>query len=397
MGVNVRMNKLPDRWKLEKLGNIASFINGKAFKPSDWKTSGLPIVRIQNLTAGSSETNYFQGECEQKYFIQNGDILISWSATLGVYEWQGGDAVLNQHIFKVVFDKQEIDKTFFKYLINKTIQDMLKHIHGSTMKHITKADFDKIPIILPPLETQKQIAAVLDKADEIRQKRKLANQKLDELLQSTFIDMFGDPVTNPKGWNSCKIIEVCNVQTGSTPSRDKPEYYGGSIPWVKTGEVVNTYIYDTEEHITQEAINKSNCKLFPQNTILVAMYGQGYTRGRVAVLKKQATTNQACSAILPSTKINHEFLFNLLKSQYNTLRELGRGGNQPNLNLSMVKDFRIFTPPLDLQSKFAQIVEKVEEQKSKNEAQIKKLDDLFNSLLQRAFKDELEFKELVHG
>ena len=100
-------------WKIVRLGDAATFINGFAFKPSDWDNEGLPIIRIQNLTESSNEINYYKGECPVKYEINNGDILISWSASLGVYEWQKGKALLNQHIFKVQFDKLDFDKKIF--------------------------------------------------------------------------------------------------------------------------------------------------------------------------------------------------------------------------------------------------------------------------------------------
>lgn len=383
-------------WQSKKLGNIATFVNGKAFKPSDWSDSGLPIIRIQNLTNSIDDIHYYNGAIEDKYLIATGDILISWSATIGVFAWLNGDAVLNQHIFKVVFDKEPIDKTFFKHLIKQKIDEMLKNVHGSTMKHITKGDFDNIDVLLPSLDEQKKIAKILDKADEIRAKKKLANDKLDEFLKSTFISMFGDPKTNTKHLPIFKIMDLCIVQTGSTPKRDVEDYYkDATIPWVKTGEVVNQYICDSEEHISEKAIKETNCKLFPVNTILLAMYGQGLTRGRVGMLKIEASTNQACSAILPSDKINHEFLYNQLKIQYQTLRDYGRGGNQPNLNMDIVKNFEVICPPIDEQNKFAKIVEKVEEQKQKNEQVIEQMDNLFNSLSQRAFKGKLTKSNVV--
>ena len=102
-------------WTYKKLGEVATYINGFAFKPSDWKLQGLPIIRIQNLNDPSAEYNFYDKEIAPKYIVNDGDILISWSASLGVYEWQRGKAVLNQHIFKVVFDKSDIDKHYFKY------------------------------------------------------------------------------------------------------------------------------------------------------------------------------------------------------------------------------------------------------------------------------------------
>jgi len=112
------------RWEIVNLGDVATFINGYPFKPTEWATEGLEIIRIQNLTKGSSETNYFKGAVPEKYKIVKGDILISWSATLDIFVWNGNDAWLNQHIIKVVFDKIEIDRQFFIYLIKHILDDI---------------------------------------------------------------------------------------------------------------------------------------------------------------------------------------------------------------------------------------------------------------------------------
>jgi type I restriction enzyme S subunit len=102
-------------WKHIGLGDTATFHNGYPFKPTEWSSFGREIIRIQNLTKGSSQTNYFEGKLANKYSVTKGDILISWSGSLGVYEWEKEDAWLNQHLFKVVFDKEAVDKSFFKY------------------------------------------------------------------------------------------------------------------------------------------------------------------------------------------------------------------------------------------------------------------------------------------
>ena len=170
-----------------KLGECATYINGYAFKPSDWKKEGIPIIRIQNLTGTTNNPNYYQGEIDEKYLVQNGDVLISWSGSLGIYQWNRGKAYLNQHIFKVKFDKSKIDKKYFTYLVKSKIADMLKNTHGSTMKHITKANFDKIEINLHDIEEQTKIANNLEKLQEIICARKNQINELDKLIKSQFV------------------------------------------------------------------------------------------------------------------------------------------------------------------------------------------------------------------
>ena len=285
---------------------------------------------------------------------------------------------------------EDVNAKYVYYYLKNNLQIIQDGFHGAGLQHLSKDYLNEVSVPMLDNAFQDKIVSILDKADEIRAKKKLANDKLDEFLKSTFISMFGDPKTNSKCLPLVKIKDLCTVQTGSTPKRDVESYYkDATIPWVKTGEVINQYIYGAEERISEKAIKETNCKLFPKDTILVAMYGQGLTRGRVGMLKIEASTNQACAAILPSEKINQEYMYNQLKIQYQTLRDYGRGGNQPNLNMDIVKNFEITISPIEDQNKFAKIVEKVEAQKQKNELAIEQMNNLFNSLSQRAFKGEL--------
>ena len=141
----------------KKLGDIATYINGYAFKPEQRGDKGLPIIRIQDLTGNSYNLGYYNGEYPKKIELTDGDVLISWSASLGVYLWNRGKALLNQHIFKVVFDKVKIDKYYFMYAVEFNLNKMILKTHGATMKHITKKDFDDVIIPFPNLEDQKNM------------------------------------------------------------------------------------------------------------------------------------------------------------------------------------------------------------------------------------------------
>ena len=164
------MNK--HNWTYKKLGEVATYINGFAFKPSQWSDEGIPIIRIQNLNNQDAVYNYFRGNVPDKYLVNEGDILISWSASLGAYEWIGCKAYLNQHIFKVVFDKTPIDKFFFKYAVVSKLTEMEKNAHGATMRHIVKKDFDNTKIPYPPLAEQERIVTELDLLSSIIEKKK---------------------------------------------------------------------------------------------------------------------------------------------------------------------------------------------------------------------------------
>jgi type I restriction enzyme, S subunit len=380
--------------KLVEFGAICDLQNGRAFKPIEWTDTGVPIIRIQNLNDESKPFNYCDSEVEDKFHVKNNDLLFSWSGTpgtsFGAFFWNRGFAYLNQHIFNVKVNSYSTNKSYIRYAINSRLQEIIDQAHGGVgLKHITKKKLEKVLIPLPPLPEQQKIAAILDAADSLRQKDQQLIDHYTALSQSLFLGMFGDPVTNPKGWDFIRLDSLGNISSGSTPSREVGEYYRGNIPWVKTTEVNGQLIIKTSEHISEKALSNTSCRLNVAGSLIIAMYGQGKTRGKVGKLGIEAATNQACAVIPPSDKMNFDYLFLLIKLLYEDLRKLGRGGNQPNLNCGIIKSYTVISPPLSLQNQFAERIEAIEKQKQKAQAGLEKSEDLFNSLLQRAFKGEL--------
>lgn len=154
----------PLGWTLTTLGAIGEYLNGRAFKRSEWSTKGRPIIRIQDLTGSNENPNYFEGDADDKHVVRSGDLLISWSATLGAYIWHGPEAVLNQHIFKV---KSNIDPRYHYHAVRDRIAELLENAHGSGMVHVTKGSFEGTPVLVPDeIEVQKAVARVIDFADE---------------------------------------------------------------------------------------------------------------------------------------------------------------------------------------------------------------------------------------
>ncbi|EPS7268353.1 restriction endonuclease subunit S [Vibrio cholerae] len=160
----------------------------------------------------------------------------------------------------------------------------------------------------------------------------------------------------PEGWKLSTIEEVSNVSSGGTPSRKNDTYWNGNIPWVTTAEVQFKVIEDTSEKITEEGLANSSAKLFPVNTILMAMYGQGKTRGQVAKLGIEASTNQACAAIVLHPGYEVDYYYQFLISQYENIREMANSGGQENLSGGIVKSIQVPVPPYPEQKKIAQIL-----------------------------------------
>lgn len=237
------------------------------------------------------------------------------------------------------------------------------------------------------MASQIEITARLDNIiDQIIQANQQIEQ-LDQLVKSRFVEMFGDPATADAKHELLAIGNFADVQTGATPLRRESKYYGGSIPWVKTGEVARNFANGVEENITETAIKETNCKVFPAGAVLVAMYGQGDTRGKAAILPFEAATNQACAAIMPSPAHNEVFLNVQLQLLYEDMRAKSLGGNQKNLSLGIIKSMKVILPPMEAQQEFATFVSQVDKSRFVAQQQIEKLQMLYDSLAQEYFGD----------
>lgn len=262
-------------------------------------------------------------------------------------------------------------------------------LRGTTARrrNIPAKDLIKLRICLPEKSVQSRIVDTFQQIKEELSFFASLNEKLDDLVKSRFVEMFGDPISSLK-YSRCLIGDLAVVSSGATPSRKKPEYYEGTIPWVKTGEVAAGNIDETEECITEAAIRDSACRILPAGTILIAMYGQGDTRGKSAILNIEAATNQACAALEFKDEIDARFALIFLQLCYDDLRNLSQGGNQKNLNLKIIKEYSMLTPPVYLQKEFANFVAQVDKLKFETQQSIEKLQMLYDSLAQEYFAPE---------
>ncbi|MBS5798894.1 MAG: restriction endonuclease subunit S [Clostridiales bacterium] len=382
--------------RIVNLGDIATYINGYAFKPTDWETEGLPIIRIQNLNNPKQEFNYFKGNIADKYVVRHGDILISWSASIGVFEWDREDAVLNQHIFKVVFDKEKINKTYFKFMVSIALDKAMQYMHGSTMKHITKGYFDAIPVPVPDLKIQEKIAQILKKSQELLNTRKEQLQACDELIKSQFIEMFGDPVTNPKSWDKLSLAELSELITkGASPNWQGIEYVDDSTQtlFVTSENVREGYLDLTKTKYLQNEFNeKQKRSVLRKGDFLINIVGASIGRAAQFNLDCTANINQAVALVrVKQGLLNDKYLLTYLNSpkalqMYETMQvSVARA----NLSLQNISDLEILVPPIELQNQFAEFVQQVDKLKFEMEQSLIELENNFNSLMQRAFKGEL--------
>lgn len=186
------------RVQTKTLGDVADYINGRAFKPKEWKKSGLPIIRIQNLNKPEAVYNYTDERFEEKYLVNNGDLLYAWSASLGAHIWKGENAWLNQHIFKV-HPREGVDKGYLYYFLAKVTGELYAKAHGSGMVHVTKKKFEATEISIPPLDEQKRIVAKIEilfsELDKGIESLKTARQQLKAYRQAVLKHAFEGKLT----------------------------------------------------------------------------------------------------------------------------------------------------------------------------------------------------------
>ena len=268
-----------------------------------------------------------------------------------------------------------------------------KQLPRITNKSVNQASFSvtklkELKIPLPPLPIQQKIAQVLDRADALRQRNRQIIRHYDQLAQSVFLEMFGDPVKNPKGWEVKKLQNLGSWRSGGTPSRKKPEYFKGSIPWLSSGELEDIFCSKSNEFINTAAIENSAASIIKPYSLLLGMYDTAALKSTINTV--ECSCNQAIAfAKIDSEKANTVFLYYLIQIGKKHYRRLQRGVRQKNMNLSMIKAMTVLAPPLPLQNQFAQIIHRIEAQKQQQQQALAKSEELFQSLLQRAFKGEL--------
>ena len=194
-------------------------------------------------------------------------------------------------------------------------------------------------------------------------------------------------------WQDSTLGDVSKVTSGGTPNRANNEFWNGSIPWVSTALIDFNVIKEADEFITEDGLNNSSAKLFPKNTLLMAMYGQGKTRGKVAILGIEAATNQACAAIMFNEEVDTNFAFHNLSGRYDEIRELSNAGSQENLSAGLIKELNLSYPQITEQQKIANFFSAVDEKITALTAQKTALTQYKQGMMQRIFAQTLRFKD----
>jgi len=381
--------KLPEGWEWKRLKDVAELIMGQS-PPGDTYNEidqGMPFLQGKS-EFGDVSPEHVKYTTKPLKIAPNGSVLMSVRAPVGDVNIADIDYCIGRGLASLSLHKGE--NVFLFYVLNYFKNKIEKEGTGSTFKAITKSKLQEFKIPHPPLKTQRKIVAILEKADETKRLRVQADELTDRLLQSVFLEMFGDPVKNPKGWEIKELKEMGFVKTGNTPPRKNPDYYGNYIEWIKSDNINTPYTYLTksEEMLSEEGVKVG--RTAPKNSVLVTcIAGSIGCIGNVAIADRDVAFNQQINAIIPKEHLNDFFLYYLILSSKSCIQNSSTRGMKGMISKGTFESLRFICPPSYLQDKFRKYAEEVEKLKNCQKRSQQEIDNLFNALMQKAFKGEL--------
>ena len=413
---------MPAGWQTVTLGDVGQYINGKAFKRSEWSRTGLPIIRIQNLNREKSEFNYCNTIIEQKYYVHKGDLLFAWSGTpdtsFGAHIWKGETGLLNQHIFRIEIDKAIIDQQYYLHVLNHKVKEFVSKAHGTAgLAHITKRKFEESEIALPPLATQQAIVAKIEELfselDKGIESIKLAQQQLKTYRQSVLKAAFEGALTPgpspagrgeqeglPAGWKWVLIEDVARTFSGyAFKSGDFKD--SGHYQVIRMGNVRPGQLRLDEKPVFLSKIDKATLAKTELSIgdVIITLTGTRQKRDygfTTLIDREKLLLNQRISAIRFNQDYDPKFFLYFswtdnFKDQF-FANETGNVG-QGNVGVNAVTKTRIPLPPLAEQQAIVAAIESrlsVADSLEATLAQsLEKAEALRQSVLKKAFEGRL--------
>ena len=382
---------------MKKIEDAFSLIRNGANIKQGLDDSGYPITRIETISNRTVDRNKmgYAGVTDiskySDYVLQDGDLLMSHinSEThlgkVALYEKQEGEMIIHGMNLLCLRPKKELlDSRYTFYYLSSDA--FLRQIPRITKKSVNQASFNvgalkELTIPIPKIEKQRDIVRGLDKVTELIALRKEQLAKLDQLVKSRFIELFGDPQCNKN--NLVKIGEIGALTSGGTPSRAKSEYFEGDIRWYSAGELNSLYLPDSIEHISPMALQQSSAKLFNKGTLMIGMYDTAAFK--MGILTEDSSSNQACANLNPKQGYNIIWLYYLFDIMKPIFLQERQGVRQKNLSLSKIKEFEVPFAPFELQERFASFVEQTDKSKLAIQQSLDKLELLKKALMQEYF------------
>lgn len=373
----------------QKIKDLFKFLPKSKHKAGE----GLEKGQYPFYTSSATVNKYFD-----EYDYESDKLIFATGGRASVHYADKRFAVSTDNF--ILEPKENTNAKYVYYYLKNNIQILQEGFHGAGLEHLSKDYLNEVLIPLLDKDAQDKIVSILDKVEKIQENKKHANEKLDEFLKSTFIDMFGDPAKNTKNWKVCTLEEIVtndkhSIKRGPFGGSLKKEIFkdSGYLVYEQTHAIHNDYSF-ARYYIDEKKYKEMEIfKVVPGDLIISC---SGVTLGRISEIPQNAIPgiiNQALLKIsLNHDIITNEYFMTLFRDKYtqNKIFEISRGSGIPNMpSVSILKQLRFMLPSIELQIKFTNIVNKVKEQRQKNEKVIEQMDNLFNSLSQKAFNGEL--------
>ena len=403
-----RSEPLPSGWYVRNLGEIGKYLNGYPFKPTQWKTKGLPIIRIQNLTDEQKPFNYFDGRVDPRYLIKPGDVLVSWSASLGAFRWTRGTAWLNQHIFKATPNAELIDRRFFYFLMRHTIERVAKNARGSTMHHVTLKEFVHSEVAMPASDEQRQIAAVLSAVNGAIERQERLIALTTELKKALMHKLFTEgtrrePLKHteiepvPKSWGVRPLgeylvsaqygLSVKGANDGGTPILRMTNQMDGRIVASKL-QMVNISKSDLSKFKLEPGdvlFNRTNSVDLVGRTAIFDLVGDYVFASYLIRLQTQAGS-------LRPAFLNHYFNWEAVQARLKGIAS--RAVSQSNISASRLRGFLVPIPSPEEQDEIIRCLDQADRMRSVRQRQLSVLQGLFRTVLHQLMTAEIRVHDL---
>jgi type I restriction enzyme S subunit len=360
---------IPNDWNIDTISSVSKLINGRGFKPFEWRTDGLPIIRIQNLN-GSDDFNYYQGTYDAKIEVESGQLLFAWSGSRGTsfgpHIWHGPFALLNYHTWKIVINESRIDRLFYLYALRKLTYFIENSAHGaSALVHTQKWEMEGFKFPIPQSTKEQQaIGIALSDADAliesleqlITKKRQIKQGAMQELLTGKrrlpgFEVKPGYKQTElgliPEDWKISTIGQNSTWSSGGTPARGNDEYWSGDIPWISGSTLKSLEISTSDQFLTTEGV-AAGSKMAPLTSTLLLVRGSAlHNEIRAGLVVSPVSFNQDVKALTPSKSVFPKYLTLYILGVADKLLQLvsSAGNSAGVLDTKLVQNF-IFALPL---------------------------------------------------
>lgn len=350
--------------------------------------NGMPIVGLEHLVPNEMLVRDFEVDTENTFTksFKQGQILFgrrrAYQQKAGVAQFDGicsGDITVIEAI------PGKIEPNLLPFIVQNEqfFEHAVQGSAGSLSPRVKWEHLASYEIELPTMEKQRVLADKLWTAYRLKESYKKLLAATDEMVKSQFIEMFGSVDDNPKSYDIKKVGDFAECFAGATPSTKISSYWdNGNIPWMSSGEVHKARVQDTDAKITQQGYDGCSTKMVPIHSIVIALAGQGKTRGTVAINDIELCTNQSLCAIVPNEEVNYEYLFHNLRGRYKELRSMsgdvdGRGG----LNLKHIQSIKVIVPPMSEQMKFVSIARQADKSKFELRKSTEAIDRVIKSLI----------------